>query len=746
MPNICKAVCVLLAALLVACGGSDGSSHSEARLASVEGVITDQNNLVRQGDDNLIAADQMAVIDIYGQDLNVDLRVSLNGASCLTHDLEYLDNEEQDNDLMIISADCPAQSVGRHVLQVVDRGTTVFETSLEAVSPTVLVEQRDAMLAKIRPTYGPQVNPLARGSQNLPSLSPTTYSQSVVVSAVANTVRGQVTAERPFIDTATGALSYSNIMELAVRGVVVQLLDTTNGNAELDSTATDSSGIYVFNNVPVNKRVIVRVKAQIARNRAANDTSAPRYNMMVRDNTRAGAEKPVYTMESASFVTQAAGNVVALKATLGFDSEGKLTSPEGRVSGPYALLDVVYNALSKIVETNPGVALKDVNIYWSANNLKEQYQTEAEKVSGRIGTSHFSDSGAYPGLFILGQINIDTDEFDSGVVGHEFGHYLQDAVSYSDSPGFDHGAKDYKDPSLAYGEGFGTAIGGLLSKSYYFNDPTCLNSFRDCTNLYTDSSGSNQSYGSSTDLKVLPAADSPNGFYSEISVGYLLYKLGTDYGFTPFWKTLAAMAQGYESATVFNFLNLYVGQQTAVSRAQLQGLAALANIKTTDPLGSLPAGTAPDPAIGQVTSGAPDLETVYFTLSPIAPRGDSPQKLTASSPAFCMNARLYGAASPNGLGVSRRFKVVAPYTGTMGALILGPTGETYLKKVYDLDVRDGTTGKKTSIYLWDEGDGYRWKVTAGATYTILVQFQKAVYDKGNVCGNQILLWQPTLLP
>lgn len=744
--DLFRTICLaFLLGLLVACGGGSDSS-SAPRTAAIEGIYTDGDNLARQDDADLIAADVSSVIDIYGTDLNPGLQVSLGGESCQIFNLQYPDTLEQSDNLMDMSVSCPAKSVGSYAFKIVDRGVTIYESMVEVVTSDTLAQTRAAAQTKIRPAYSSAVDPLSAGSQSLPGISVSTLSQEVILSPVANSVTGQITAERPAISTTNGSLDYSRILKLAVRGVVVQLLDAANGNAEIASTATDASGVYVFSHVPSDRSVIVRVKAQIARNRAVGDTNTAQYNVMLRDNTQAGKEKPLYTMESAGFTTQAAGNVVSLNAQLGFNDKGVSNGP--RQSAPYAILDVVYNAVSKIVETNPGVTLKDMNIYWSVNNRTGGSDSEEGKLAGNIETSHFQPGTDYPGLFILGQANVDTDEFDSGVVGHEFGHYLQEVASYSDSPGDGHSASDFKDASLSYGEGFGTAIGGLLSKSYFYNASACLTGTT-CTNLYTDSSGTAQASGFITDLNKKPATGYPNGFYAEDSVGYLLYKLGIDNGFSPFWKTLTAMAQGYESATVFNFLDKYVGQQSALSRAQLLTLAKGVNIKTTDPLGVLPAGTAADTAIDEDASGgADDLETLYFMLAPSTPIGVVEQNLTANPPTFCMNAKLAGEKKSNGLGVSRRFKVVSPYTGTMGIKLQDANTSTYMTDSYRVNVRAGDTGKEVDVAFWgikDENSGQypgrRWPVKAGVAYTILVNFQSEVYKQGNVCGNKLYLWQ-----
>jgi hypothetical protein len=56
-------------------------------------------------------------------------------------------------------------------------------------------------------------------------------------------------------------------------------------------------------------------------------------------------------------------------------------------------------------------------------------------------------------MFLLGKEDVDTDEFDTHVVVHEWGHYFESAVSRSDSPGGNHALGDLLDARLAFGEG-----------------------------------------------------------------------------------------------------------------------------------------------------------------------------------------------------------------------------------------------------------------------------------------------------
>lgn len=78
----------------------------------------------------------------------------------------------------------------------------------------------------------------------------------------------------------------------------------------------------------------------------------------------------------------------------------------------------------------------------------------------------------YSRLFILGGISgaiddADTDHFDNSVVLHEYGHFLEDAMFESDSPGGAHNGNKVIDPRLAWSEGWGNFIQAAI-----LTDPT----------------------------------------------------------------------------------------------------------------------------------------------------------------------------------------------------------------------------------------------------------------------------------
>jgi len=704
---------------LAGCGGgssgtaaSDPLAPTELSAPVIEGFDT-QVGLVQvdAGGSQRLGAGEASTIDFWGLNLRLGLTVTLGSSPCLVHDLISFDDLEEDSEVMQISADCPAQPQGTAVLKVSDKGASIFQAPVQVVADSTRSAQT-ALLERMRPKF-----------TSLPVAGRLLSRAQIRAALVASpgVLTGQITADAPTIDSASGGLIYSALRNFNVRGVVVQLLDADNANAVLATTATDANGLYTFNGVPSGKNVVVQVSAQVAATRAAGATTGPQYNFMLRDNTAAGSIKPLYTLSSPAVQTVAGGNVVSLNAALGFDGTGNVTGP--RQSAPFSILDVVYNAATMIAATNPDVSLPDLNIYWSPNNAPQH----GDMAQGLIGTSHFSSNGEYPGVYILGKANVDTDEFDQGVVGHEFGHYLQYAASYSDNPGGSHSSRDFKDASLAYGEGFGTAVGGLLAKSKY----------------YSDSSGPNQASGFSTDISQPLALGAGNtvGFYAENAIAYLLYTLGTQYGFNNFWNATAALANGHTSATVFSFLSGFVSQNPSLAGA-VQALAASQNIRTLDALGQLPSGDTADAAISSAASGgAGDLEVLYLALAPNASNGAKGVNLTPSAPSFCLNSNLAGAKNSNGLGMSKRFTVTASQTGPLGVRMTNALGNAVSGGLVFANAR-GSDGKSVPIYGWNEDIG-QFTANAGTTYTLKINLANpASLTNGNQCGLTVSLWAP----
>jgi hypothetical protein len=308
-----------------------------------------------------------------------------------------------------------------------------------------------------------------------------------------------------------GSLNYAGQTFKPIRGATVQLL--SNG-AAIATTFTNASGAYSFAAVAnPNTALVVRVRAELQ----SSVTGGPATDITVKDNTSSGA---LYVLDSAPVSVTTATQTIDLRANSGWGG-ASYTAP--RSAAPFAVLDTVYQGVQKVRSVAANQTLPQLQVFWSTRNTP----ADGAVASGAIGTSFFTtadpDTRA-PGLrvYLLGAENVDTDEYDSAVVAHEWGHYLQSAVSRDDSVGGPHTGNDRLDMRVAFSEGFGNAFAGMV-----LGNPR-----------YTDSMRAGQASGFVIDVSANPATN--KGWYSEDSVQYLLWTWhqSTSIGFAPIYSTL----------------------------------------------------------------------------------------------------------------------------------------------------------------------------------------------------------------
>ena len=268
---------------------------------------------------------------------------------------------------------------------------------------------------------------------------------------------------------------------------------------------TGDNGAYAIT-VDAGIDVFLSVRSELKR------SGAPAWDVDVRDNTSntsvALEQRPIYTLESGSFNTGSADQTRNLTATTGWNG----TEYSGlRASAPFAVLDTVYDAMRLVLQADSTADFEPLDVFWSVNNSLDSGDgsaTPAEDIAaGRIGTSYYSSDNK---LFLLGMANEDTEEFDSLVIAHEWGHYFEDAFSRSDSIGGAHGGGDRLDMRLAFGEGWATALAGMALDS----------------SLYCDTSSAGQSNG--FDINIESYSPNPRGWHNEFSVMALIFDLWDD--------------------------------------------------------------------------------------------------------------------------------------------------------------------------------------------------------------------------
>lgn len=324
------------------------------------------------------------------------------------------------------------------------------------------------------------------GGSTPPVPVPPTPGTSVVVS-------GKITFDSVPHNTTSNGLDYNSVTQKPARAVTVQAL--SSANAVLASTTTDANGNYSLT-VNANTDMSLRVLAEMKKS-----GSAPNWDFMVVDNTSNGAE---YSLAGATFNSGSANMTRDVNAPSGWNGTS-YAAP--RSAAPFAILDAVYQAYNKVLSAAPATQFPALKLNWSVNNTP----SDGNIGQGEIGTTYYENDQIY----ILGQANNDTDEYDDHVVIHEWGHYFEDNFSRADSIGGQHSGADKLDMRVAFGEGWGNAWSGIAT-----DDP-----------MYRDSSGTSQSQGFS--INVDNNNPSNKGWYSEASIQAILYDLydaGTESG------------------------------------------------------------------------------------------------------------------------------------------------------------------------------------------------------------------------
>lgn len=398
------------------------------------------------------------------------------------------------------------------------------------------------------------------------------------------TVSGKITFDRLAFSTAGRGLDPNNPIETPARQVTVQ---ARSGSTTVATTTTDANGDYSFT-VPANTDIFIRARAEMIKS-----GSAPTWTFTVRDNTAGDA---IYAIDGATFNTGTANVTRNLRAPSDWNGNGY--NP-GRRAAPFAILDTVYQTKQLILGANPNAQFPPLDLFWSEDN-KNTLPFCPD--TGNIGTSFYargqvdqcSNPGATlpDGIYILGFFanndTGDTDEYDSHVIAHEFGHYFEDRFSRSDSLGGQHSTNDSLDLRVAFGEGWGNAFGAMA-----LNDPQYRDSF----------DGVSQNFG--FNLESGPVTNP--GWFSEASVGQFLWDVfdsgaepgdNVSLGFTPIYTVMTTDQVTTDALTsIYSFASSLIARNpgSAAAISSLLSSQRIASRPDAFGAGETNAGGDPDP-------------------------------------------------------------------------------------------------------------------------------------------------------
>jgi hypothetical protein len=351
--------------------------------------------------------------------------------------------------------------------------------------------------------------------------------------------------------TITAGLDFAHAVQKPVRNAVVKVL---KGTMVLATTATDATGHYSVSFTESGTgQLLVAAFSQT--------TTMPAIN--VRDNTD-GATWAVGSNLDATQTTQ------NLHAAHGWT--GTAYNNAARGAAPFAILDSMYTAATAFIAVRPAVTFPALIVNWSPDNVPQGATATCTKAAGCIGTSHFSpsESSGVGQIYILGKDGVDTDEFDSHVMVHEWGHYFEHNLSRSDSPGGQHSGGEEVDPRLAFGEGYGNAIAAMLLPE----------------SMYVDTSwgtSGQRAFGFDAETQPNPTDDPLPGVFSEVSVMRFLYDLfdganeahdGVALGLGPIYDVLVGPQKTTTALTTVASFITGIKAQAGVNAAAVDSLAA----------------------------------------------------------------------------------------------------------------------------------------------------------------------------
>jgi hypothetical protein len=238
-----------------------------------------------------------------------------------------------------------------------------------------------------------------------------------------------------------------------------------------------------------------------------------------------------------------------------------------RSAAPFAVLDAIYDTMQKFAAADSSLEFPALEIHWSENNNP----ASGDLASGDIGTSFYSSGKIY----LLGDADTDTDEYDRHVLIHEWGHYFENRLSRSDSIGGSHSLVERLDMRVAFGEGWGNALSAIIT-----DDP-----------FYRDSSGTQQNTGFSFSVETNNYAE--DGWFNEGSVQSVIYDLydsaddGADIialGLGPIYDVLTDSS--YTSSTYFTSIFSFTDRLKALQPSASEQITSLLTAQSVSGTGA----------------------------------------------------------------------------------------------------------------------------------------------------------------
>ncbi len=237
----------------------------------------------------------------------------------------------------------------------------------------------------------------------------------------------------------------------------------------------------------------------------------------------------------------------------------------GRAAGAFNILDVMRRANRALETIDPELPIPAVTVYWSPMNTRR----DGDRSTGAIGITYFDTASG--NAYVLGDRQVDSDEYDDSVLVHEYAHLLADRFSRDDSMGGPHLAGDALDPRVAWSEAWANFF-----SAYVTGD-----------SVYRDTFGVGGASVLEFDLEDDAIPGDAGGYRSEFAVHSLLWDLvddgggmdddGVALGMDPVWRAFRAM-----SADAYVYAPTFLDRLVAVDGVNAGAVEELARSRMID--------------------------------------------------------------------------------------------------------------------------------------------------------------------
>ncbi len=242
-----------------------------------------------------------------------------------------------------------------------------------------------------------------------------------------------------------------------------------------------------------------------------------------------------------------------------------IANDDQRISGAFNIFEVMRRANEFLWALEATLELPSITIFWSQSNTR----SAGDPSTGSVGGTYFDPAANT--AYVLGDRQVDSDEFDDSVLLHEYAHILAAQLSRDDSVGEAHVAGDVLDPRVAWSEGWANFFAGWV-----IGDAT-----------YRDTYDPDGSETLEYDLDANVVAGDAGGYWSEFSVHSLLWDLvdsggasdddAVDLDFDPIWQAFLELGQD-----AFVYAVTFLDRLTAIDGVDVASVEQLARSRTID--------------------------------------------------------------------------------------------------------------------------------------------------------------------